>query len=242
MVKDKHAIYYEVRDALAGTGCPICRLASRAIERFLDHLLYENVNDPGIRHDIRQARGFCNLHAWQLRDHRSALGIAIIHRDVIETLMARVETASYQRNSWLRGLNRVRSTFGETPASEATAALVADLDPQKPCPACRLRDNMEVIYVRNLLAHVDDPEISSALSHSGGLCLLHFRQALRLIPDEDTFERLIEIQLQAWKRLRDELSELIRKHDYRFRDEGFGVEGDSWIRAIAQISGTRGLR
>ena len=53
MAKGKHSIYYELRDALAGGDCPICQLALRVVERFLDYLIYENVNDPGIRENIR---------------------------------------------------------------------------------------------------------------------------------------------------------------------------------------------
>jgi len=242
MAKGRHGIYYELRDALAGDDCPICRLGLRTVERFLDHLIYENVNDPGVRADIRAARGFCNLHAWQLRDNRGALGVAIIHRDVLETLMERLEAGQYQQHAWLRGLNRVRTTLGGAPASEATGDLVADLMPQRPCLACRVRDNMEVVYIRNLLESIGDPEIGDALRRSPGLCLPHFRQALQQVPDEATFETLVEIQLTAWQHLRDELSEFIRKHDYRFRDEGMGAEGDSWIRALAQISGARGVR
>jgi len=242
MSKGRHGIYYELRDALAEDGCPICRLALRTVERFLDYLIYENVNDPGVRADIRAARGFCNLHAWQLRDNRGASGVAIIHRDVLEKLMEQLEAGQYQANTWRRSLNLVRTTLGGAPASEATAALIAELGPQKPCLACRVRDNMEVVYIRNLLEFIDDPEIGGVLRRSAGLCLPHFRQALQQVPDEATFESLVEIQLNAWQRLRDELSEFIRKQDYRFRDEGMGAEGDSWIRALAQVSGTRGVR
>ena len=31
--------------------------------------------------------------------------------------------------------------------------------------------------------------------------------------------------------------EFIRKNDYRFMSEGFGSEGDAWIRAIECLSG-----
>ncbi len=242
MSKNRHAIYFELRDALDGQGCPICRLALRTVERFIDYLIYENVNDPEVRADIRDARGFCNLHAWQLRDNRGALGVAIIHRDVLETVMKQVKAGQYQANTWLRSLNRVRTTLGATPPSEATTELVTELAPRKPCLVCRIRDNMEAVYIRNLLAALDNPEIGDALRDGAGLCLPHFRQALQQVPDEATFTTLVEIQLNAWERLQHELSEFIRKHDYRFQDEGMGTEGDSWIRALAQISGTRGVR
>lgn len=236
----KHTTYYELRDALAEDGCPICRLAQKSVARFLDGLIYENVNDPGIREDIREARGFCNLHAWQLRDHGGALGIAIIHHDVLEDAMEAIEAAQYQPTSWLPSLNRRRVSDGE-PASPATAPLANDLLPQRRCPACRRRDDTARSYIGTLFQHVEDPELNRALRESHGLCLPHFRQALQQVPDESTFKILTETQLDIWRHLRDELSEFIRKQDYRFHDEGLGAEGTSWSRAIAQISGMRGI-
>lgn len=237
----KHTSFYELRDALAEEGCPICRLARKSVASFLDNLIYENVNDPGIRDDIREARGFCNLHAWQLRDHGGALGIAIIHRDVIETLMQRVKEAEYQPASWLPGLNRRRTSNAGEPVSPATVSLVADLRPQRTCPACQRRDRTVHSYIGTLLQYIDDAELGQMLRESQGLCLPHFRQALQQVSDEPTFKTLTNIQLEIWRGLRDELSEFIRKQDYRFRDESLGAEGTAWSRAIAQISGLRGV-
>jgi len=50
----------------------------------LDTLFYEQVNDVGLRRKLRDARGFCNWHAWQARKiASSALGVAIIANDLI---------------------------------------------------------------------------------------------------------------------------------------------------------------
>jgi hypothetical protein len=232
----KHTTYYELQDALTGGGCPLCRRAQEAVASFLDGLIYEKVNDVGMRHEIRQARGFCNLHASQLRDHGGALGIAIIHRDVLEHVIRRVQAAEYQADgSWLHSLRQAT-------ASEANAGLVHDLLPQAKCPACRIRDDVERRSIEVLLQYLDDPEFGRVWRDSDGLCLPHFCQALPQVTGEAAFEALVQVQLKAWTRLRDELKEFIRKQDYRFRAEGLGAEGNSWIRSTEQISGMRGLR
>ena len=59
--------------------------------------------------------------------------------------------------------------------------------------------------------------------------------------DRDVAERIIAIQQQGWKRLLGELDEFIRKQDYRFREEPIGSERDSWIRAVALVSGQPGV-
>ena len=243
----KTMAYYDLRDALAAgpesglVSCPICCLALKSVARYLDNLLYESVNDPGVRRAIRQARGFCNEHAWQLREIGEPLGIAIIHRDVLETVIAFIRQGQYRRTQSL-SLQRLQEALSGDQAAPTTAALVAMLEPQGECPACRQRRIMEDIYLNTLLRHLDDGALAPALRTSAGLCLPHFRRALQLVRDEESFHRLVEVQLVCLERLHGELSELIRKHDYRFLGEGFGAEGDSWIRAIARVSGQKGVR
>jgi len=101
---------------------------------------------------------------------------------------------------------------------------------------------MEDDYLNTLLQHLDDEGLATALRTSAGLCLPHFRRALQLIRDEETFHRVVEWQLDCLERLHGELDELIRKHDYRFSGEDLGAEGDAWIRAIAQVSGEKRIR
>jgi len=48
----------------------------------------------------------------------------------------------------------------------------------------------------------------------------------------------VSVQRVIWERLTDQLSEIIRKSDYRFLDEPWGEEGDAWLRAIAVLAGS----
>ncbi len=52
--------------------------------------------------------------------------------------------------------------------------------------------------------------------------------------------RSSKIQTTINRRLVTELDESIRKNDYRFVSEGFGAEGDAWIRALERLSGAAG--
>src|SRR6187455_2433093 len=80
---------YELRDALAQPGCPICFLALRSVGRYLESLAYDRVNDVAVRAALHTARGFCNPHAYRwLREARNVLGTALIYRDVIRAAAA----------------------------------------------------------------------------------------------------------------------------------------------------------
>ena len=100
---DQTASFYDLRDALTQPGCVVCRLKADSVDRFLDSLLWESVNDPDKRQDIRQARGFCREHAWRLSRAGASLGVAIIMRDVLQNVLRTMETATFQALSWCIG-------------------------------------------------------------------------------------------------------------------------------------------
>jgi len=72
--------------------------------------------------------------------------------------------------------------------------------------------------------------------HSGGLCLEHFYQACTGNSGEGLV-RLKQAQLLCLQHLEQQLSELIRKHDYRFKVEERGAEMVSWKRAAGLVAG-----
>lgn len=59
-------IYHELKDNLEQDLYPICTLINKNIDRFIEGLLYESVNDIKIREDIKKSKGYCNYHAWKL--------------------------------------------------------------------------------------------------------------------------------------------------------------------------------
>ena len=144
----RHSTFFELRDALGRPGCVVCRLAARSVRRYLEALAFDSVNDLGLRASLRHARGFCNLHAWQLLDDaREPFGAGIIYRDVLN---ACVETLA--RSGGARG----------------------DLSGRGGCLACDARDRSAARYVDALVDHLNEPEIARRLEDGGGLCWRHF--------------------------------------------------------------------
>jgi Family of unknown function (DUF6062) len=220
----KDMSYFDLVEACAEPGCPVCRLSLNLVRRYVGGILHEYVNDPGVRADFRQARGYCNEHAW-LMSGGHGLGVAILQRDVIETVLALIETLSDGYNG-----------------RQSPRELLRRVRPTAECPVCAHRRAMEDITLDTLLQHIGDEELAAALASSAGLCLVHFSRALELVEDADTLKQLVELQRYTLTELRDDLAEFIRKNDYRFRDEGFGKEGDSWRRSIGIVSGEYGVR
>jgi hypothetical protein len=49
-------------------------------------------------------------------------------------------------------------------------------------------------------------------------------------------ERLLKMESEKLSKLKTELNEIIRKNDYRFRNEEWGAERDAWLRALNRLT------
>jgi hypothetical protein len=217
---EKDVLYFELLETLQAGGCALCRLSRRASDSYLNALLYEGVTDVRIRADLREARGPCYRHAWRMAHKRgSLLGTAIIYRDVVNTLTKALEQGATSASGGLFGRKTV----------ELQKRLAATTE----CPACRLETDAEQRAAKTLLKYLKDAPIAVAYVAAGGLCLPHFQLVLGHA-GEVAARTLAEWQATALRRLRDELDELIRKHDHRFRAEPISErEAVAWQRAVA---------
>jgi hypothetical protein len=238
LVKSKEQAHQDLLDAFGQPECPVCRLAGNDVKRYLDIVLYEMVTNIESREQLRNSRGFCNRHAWQLLDRRDPLGINLIYVDILKTMTAELERTRFGGSIWRRLLRRLS---GGSAASE-----MADLDrrlgPQRLCPACEEQGAMEHVYLEVLIESLAEAPFAEAYGRSAGLCYAHLRQALPLVPDAATFERFKRVQVEASRRLIADLSEFIRKKDYRHAHEEFGAESDAAPRTVGHIIGKGGMR
>ena len=237
--------YFDLLEACAKPGCPQCRLSEKWVNSYLDAIMYESVNDPGTREQLHRSLGYCNEHAWRLPDTGggAALGIAIIYRDLAGRILGALEKARFAPANRL-SLRQAQELLDREKPTVATQALVRGLQPHEECPACAHRDMMETIALTAMLNALaqNDERMQAALKTSAGLCLPHLRRAFELARDQIAFERLLTITKEKVSELVSELDEFICKSDYRFNQDGFGPEGDSWRRALAWMVGARGVR
>jgi len=221
---DKHTPYFSFLDALKEQGCPVCYLVKKATHKFMDDFLYESVNDPGLRQEIKASQGFCNRHAWQLHKFGDGFGQAIVYGDLINIILKKLEDIN-ENTSLQEVLKKISPGRGT----------------RKICMFCRQEKDAEERYISVFRESFDDPEFSVAYKNSFGLCLPHIVFALKKCRNKNLVKGLIEIDAPKLSGLIGELKEFLRKHDYRFSNEKFGKEGDSWIRAIEKFIGKEGI-
>jgi hypothetical protein len=213
-----------------GQGCPLCVLVERAERKAVDHFLYDQVNDIPRRDALRASRGLCLAHTAMLAEGRSALGVAILSRDILRAMSAELEASGDGKT----GLGGLLNLLGG--ASGAGAQLASRIEPQAGCPMCAERPRLEMPLIAGLLHNLRDAAFAAAFDASDGLCRVHLANALRAA-DATATRDLTARQAAIWRRLEASLDEFIRKHDYRFQGEVFDDERDVWRRALQATSG-----
>jgi len=226
----KHTPYFNLVDAFKEEGCPICHLIKKSIHQSMDSFLYENINDLGARKDIRSALGFCNKHAWQLRQFGDGFGLSIIYQDLIGLLLGKITAVNGN------------SIDGKAIKKIANATDIKRFKKiNDNCDYCAKQGEVEKRYVSVLLENFYEPELHIAFETSFGLCFPHILMAIDRSTDKQIASDIIKTEAGKLKKLSEELQEFNRKHDYRFSKEGFGKEGNSWMRAIEKMIGKEGI-
>jgi len=233
------SIVYNLLEACRETGCPVCRLEQKSVQRYLDHQFYENVNSPAWRDRLRASHGFCHEHAWLGVNQRlgDALGYSIIYHDIVNSILTQLN----DQNNPAPSADRRTPLLRQIPETvrKLIEKMLPALRPRKRCPVCEHRDETTRSTLAVLVQELETPEMVSALQGSEGLCLPHLRPALERIKNVSACETLLTIHREKLESLRAELEEFIRKTDYQAIKEGFGREGDAWLRAVGMIAGSR---
>jgi hypothetical protein len=224
----KSFAYYDLIEAFAKPGCAVCRLLERDVARLLDSILYEYSTDRGMQARFRASRGLCGRHGWQLSRSNNALAMAVLYEQSLHEALD-ILGGPALGDKVKRGLGRLFAAGGGTALADA-------LEPTAVCLACETQAKSETGYSRALGDDLNDEAMLAAFTGSDGLCLEHFRQTLRQCGPAHAAQ-LTGIQREIWTRLRAELIEFMRKSDYNNAADVMGSERDSWLRAIARLSG-----
>jgi len=247
----------------AGTECLLCWLAEKEEIRFLESFYSEGVMNPWYRAKIIHARGCCSYHAhrllWFAEEVRpEKLGLALVLENLVrEPLMSLKESLENSLgllDVW-RGRD-IKATFKwkllrKNPESLRRFALsifanLRSFDAQ--CPACRSLEYSDTSHidtlVKMLLSRQEFMRVFE--EESKGLCLPHFNKTILVASErlkQHDFASLVEIllplQVKHLERIRFELSERIRKYDYRFAKEPIRSEiVDIVERATRKLKGT----
>lgn len=103
------------------------------------------------------------------------------------------------------------------------------------CPGCIEEATFEGVYLSAIADNFGDPEMRKGILEGRSLCLPHIVKLLKRLRGRDR-SALLDAVLAELSDLDAELAEIIRKSDYRVREE-FGPEGDAWRRTVRKFIG-----
>ena len=217
----KHITYFNLLDAFKESGCFICTLIKKSVHKSMDDFLYEQVNDPGVRKNIKESFGFCNRHIWQLQKFGDGFGISIVYKDLAQSINKKLGEINVLF-SLIKDLNKYRRQKNN-------------------CIFCRQYKEVENRYIAVFIENFMDSELMYHYKNSFSFCIPHLLTIINKFKNKKAIEEIIMIESEKISGLIAELEEFQRKHDYRFSKEGFGKESDSWIRVIEKLEGKEGV-
>ncbi len=230
--------FFQLVEACAQPGCPVCRCLREEGLRHLEALMYEQVNDPGTRGTLRSSWGFCNWHAWMLGEiPGSGLGTAIIYEDLLRRALGRLRRLllKIERGAW-SGAGLLR-WVGRRPRIPILEAWRDKAD----CMICRSLGASEATYLRTIFDFSGDPEFDRAFDRSWGVCLPHLLHLVQIGRDHARLEPVLTKVEDKWRQLQDLLKRFIEKHDYRATEKFTEEEAESWRQAVEMLAGGFGL-
>lgn len=103
---------------------------------------------------------------------------------------------------------------------------------------CEAERNTERRYLKVLVEGAADGSLEDFLHGPGTVCVRHLSRASKLT-EERLPPELVRITEDALRELEDELGRYVKHTDHRFKDDPWGTERDSWIRAVSTMVGER---
>jgi hypothetical protein len=221
----RHAGEHDLIEAFGQPGCPVCRLATEAVDAYLTSVCYEQVNDLDLREQLRTAGGFCRPHAERFVKQRlGQLAAAIVYRDVLNTARKRLAAGNGGA-----GRSKLAALFGGLGRRDGRTL--------PPCPGCEAESEAEGRYLGVLRKRLPDPAVRQKYEAGDGLCLPHIDQALQA--DDDGARALAEAAVSMLGAIVGDLDEYIKKHDYRFTTPVWDGGEDTPERAVERAVGHR---
>lgn len=235
----KGLIWMELEDGFREPGCPICNILAQGARRYFSFFLNDSVLDPGARLQLIESVSWCARHTLLLltvesREWPDHMGSATIFESLLEATQRRLTEAR-------QSLRRRQTSAASRSRRRAIQRARDALRPRKACPACESEAEREASYLDFFIDALFDPalelEMKALYSGSEGLCYRHLIGCLERCASPEQANELAELEQPKLASLTREVSEYLRKHDHRYREEPFGDEVDAWARAARKLAG-----
>jgi len=215
--------------------CPLCMMYKSLEENAIDFTMGPSYMEDDIRVATSQM-GFCQKHLQQLYDAQNRLGLALILKSHMDTIINNVSKQTQP------GARMVQSLFKRKPDASGVAAYIDELEDK-----CFVCDKIEGTFDRYIATvfhlYHNEEEFRRKFSASKGFCTSHYKMLYAAAPkylfgeEQNTFiKELNRLYIDNMKRVRDDLEWYINKFDYRYENEPWKNAKDALIRSMLKTN------
>jgi len=212
-------------DALAESGCPLCREGARDERREIATFVREGRFSQTSRTLFLAGGGYCRRHAWLLHSRATELGTGASIVDLYGMVLRRD----------LRELDALSRRL--SPRRRPRPRRVLARGPCLACERTRVADERHAYF---LVEALREEPVRQSYRRSDGLCVEHASSVLAagLAEGElDVVRFIVDDLVSRLNGLAGRLAEYNRKRDYRYADEPKGDEQQSWMDVIRHYVG-----
>ena len=156
---EKHLPYFSFIESIKKDTCPICNLVNKNIDKYIEDLLYEKINDIGIRKKFKENSGFCNYHAHLFLKYNDGIAISLLNKDIL--------------------IDKINSINKKPP-------LIKKLKKKTNCQICELKKEYENHYLSIFSEFWNDEVLKNSFISNSFLCIPHLnmlKSKFKSIPD-----------------------------------------------------------
>ncbi len=237
----KEKIYtIPINDAFdKNSECAVCEFEKQQEMLRIEYTLGASMMEPDSRL-FTNSRGFCERHTAMLLKKENKLSLALVLKTHMDELIEEFEKADLRLNEAPK-----QALFSKNKV-DATDALRDVISKRHcSCAVCEKMDSIMNSFVDNLLyLYFAEDEFKQKFTSSKGFCLKHYdllvkgaKKSLNGKKLKDFCITLSKLEIQNFKRIRDDVDWFTKKFDYRYEKEDWKNSRDSVARASQKISG-----
>ncbi|HUI30708.1 MAG TPA: DUF6062 family protein [Candidatus Acidoferrales bacterium] len=214
--------WLRLEEALHGTDCPICSQMEKTEKHYIEGILYEYVLDAGVRKKLHNGHGFCTHHAKcaleaEKKLRSDGLHLATMFESVVE------ENLKILRNQ-IELLNNLTSEKNKRKKKKSVHSINVT-----ECLICNFVEEAEQIAVHGFLYFSSDEElIETYVSSRTILCFRHTEMLVK----EKVNTRIVKTTVKKLDKIKEDLSNFMKKHDYQSAQDYSEDELRSYIDAV----------
>lgn len=216
--------------------CPLCLMYKSLEENAIEFTMGPSYMEDDIR-VLTSQMGFCRKHLEQLYKVQNRLGLALILKSHMDTIINNV-SKNIQSNS-----KPVKtSLFKKRGETSGAVAYIDELEGK--CFVCGRIESTFDRYIATVfhLYHTED-EFRRKFAASKGFCTNHYKilytAASKYLAGEELtgfIKELDKLYIDNMKRVRDDLEWFINKFDYRYENEPWKNARDALTRSMQKTN------